>query len=85
MKIVSRILPGVLLLAFSLPVLASHCPKDMKKIDAALSANPSVSSSELTRIKELRASGEANHKSGNHGQSVADLHEAMKMLGLEVQ
>ena len=84
MKIASKFLPGALLLAFSLPVLASHCPSDMKKIDAALAGNPSVSASELARVKELRAKGEAEHKSGNHGQSVADLHEAMKMLGLEV-
>jgi len=82
MKTVSRILPAALLLAFSLPVLASSCPKDMKKIDAALASNPSVSATDMARIQELRASGEANHKSGNHSQSVADLHEAMKLLGI---
>ncbi len=85
MKTVSRILPAALLLAFSLPALASHCPKDMKKIDAALAGSPSVSAADMARIKELRASGEMNHKSGNHGQSVEDLHEAMKMLGLPVE
>ena len=85
MKTVSRILPGLLLLVFSLPAFASHCPKDMKKIDAALAGNPSVSASEMTRIKELRASGEMHHKSGNHGQSIEDLHEAMGLLGLEVE
>lgn len=82
MKIVSRILPAALLLAFSLPVLAASCPKDMKTIDAALAGNPSVSASDMERIKELRASGEMHHKSGNHGQSVEDLHEAMKLLGM---
>jgi hypothetical protein len=82
MKILSRILPGLLLLALSLPAFASECPVDMKKIDAALAANPSVSASELARIKELRASGEMHHKSGNHGQSVADLREAMGLLGI---
>ena len=82
MKIVSRALPAALLLAFSLPVLAASCPKDMKKIDAALANNPSVSASDMERIQELRASGEMHHKSGNHGQSVEDLHEAMKMLGI---
>ena len=84
MKTLSRILPGLLLLASSLPAFASHCPVDMKKIDAALAANPSLSSSDMARIKELRASGEMHHKSGNHGQSVKDLHEAMGLLGLEI-
>lgn len=82
MKITSKILPGVLALAFSLPLFASECPKDMKMIDAALAENPSLSTSDMARVKELRASGEMHHKSGNHGQSVEDLHEAMKLLGL---
>jgi hypothetical protein len=78
-----KILPAALLLAFSLPVFAASCPKDMKKIDAALAANPSVSATDMARIKELRASGEQKHKSGNHSESVTDLHEAMKLLGIE--
>jgi hypothetical protein len=84
MKTLSRILPGLLLLSLSLPALASHCPSDMKKIDAALASNPSLSANDMARVKELRASGEKHHKSGNHGQSVEDLHEAMGLLGLEV-
>lgn len=78
-----KILPGILMLAISLPVFAGSCPKDMKKIDAALAGNPSVSASDMTRVKELRASGEALHKAGKHADSVADLHEAMKLLGIE--
>jgi len=42
-----KILPAALLLAFSLPVFAASCPKDMKKIDAALAANPSVSAADM--------------------------------------
>ena len=82
MKSLSRMLPGLLLLFLSLPAFASECPVDMKKIDAALAGNPSVSASDMARIKELRASGEKHHKSGNHGQSVADLREAMELLGI---
>ncbi len=78
-----KILPGILMLAISFPVFAGSCPKDMKKIDAALAGNPSVSASDMARIKELRASGEALHKAGKHSDSVADLHEAMRMLGIE--
>ncbi len=78
-----KILPGILMLAISLPVFAGSCPKDMKKIDAALADNPSVSASDMSRIKELRSSGEKLHKSGKHADSVADLHAAMKLLGIE--
>ncbi|MCG6891358.1 MAG: hypothetical protein LJE92_17400 [Gammaproteobacteria bacterium] len=77
-----KILPGILMLALSLPVFAGSCPKDMKQIDAALAGSPSVSASDMSRIKELRASGESLHKSGNHADSVAALHEAMKLLGI---
>ena len=78
-----KILPAALLLAFSLPVFAASCPKDMKKIDAALAANPSVSAADMARIKELRASGEQKHNSGNHSGSVDDLHQAMQLLDIE--
>ncbi|MGD8350053.1 MAG: hypothetical protein PVI79_12480 [Gammaproteobacteria bacterium] len=84
MKILHKVLPGVTLLALSLPAFASHCPSDMKKIDAALASNPSLSYGTMTRVKELRKSGEMQHKSGNHAQSIKDLHEAMGLLGLEV-
>jgi hypothetical protein len=83
MKNKFKLLPGILLLAISLPVFASSCPKDMKKIDAALAGNPSVSGSDMSRIMELRASGERLHKSGQHADSVADLHEAMQLLGIQ--
>lgn len=85
MKTKSRLLSGLLLLMFSLPAFAAHCPKDMKKIDAALAQSPALSASDLTTVKDLRASGEAKHKSGDHSGSINDLHQAMKMLGLEVQ
>ena len=60
-----------------------HCPLDMKKIDAALAQGPSLSASELARVKTLRAEGEALHKSGKHGESVDKLGEAMRILGIE--
>jgi hypothetical protein len=78
-----KIFPAILLLASSLPAFAGSCPKDMKKIDAALAANPSVPANDMARIKELRASGEELHKSGKHSESVANLHEAMNLLGVE--
>ena len=63
--------------------LAFHCPADMKKIDAALAKNPSLSSEQMSKVKELRATGEQLHNSGKHGESVEALAEAMKILGIK--
>jgi hypothetical protein len=61
---------------------ASHCPKDMKAIDAALAANPSLSTAQLTEVKKLRAEGEALHKAGNHKESEDTLAKGMKILNI---
>ena len=82
MKSLYKCIPGLLLLLLSFPALAFHCPGDMKKIDAALAASPSISSDDMARVIELRASGEKLHKSGKHQDSVNDLAEAVKLLGL---
>ena len=63
--------------------VAFECPADMKKIDAALAKNPSLSSAQMSKVKELRASGEQLHKSGKHGESVEALREAMRILGVQ--
>ncbi len=83
MNIFQKILPAALMLALSLPAFAASCPRDMKKIDAALEAGTSLSESDMARVKALRASGESKHKSGQHGESVKDLHEAMRLLGIQ--
>ena len=82
MKRYYKALPLAVLLAFSLPALSASCPRDMKAIDDALAAGTSISDAELARVKALRASGESKHKAGQHSESVADLHEAMKLLGI---
>ena len=61
---------------------AFHCPADMKKIDAALAANPKLSSADLAEVKRLRAEGEKLHKAGKHQESVDTLGKAMKMLNI---
>ena len=76
-------LPVLALLLISVPAFAGSCPKDMKAIDAALADGPSVSASQMARIKELRELGETQHKAGKHADSVATLHEAMNMLGIK--
>lgn len=71
------------LLLFSGAVLARHCPMDMKKIDAALAANPSVTAEELAEVKRLRAEGEELHKAGKHPESEAALAQAMGILKIQ--
>ena len=70
------------LMAFSLSAFAGSCPRDMKAIDEALAAGTSLSDADLAQVKALRASGEQKHKSGRHSESVTDLHQAMKLLGI---
>jgi hypothetical protein len=82
MKHYYKTLTLAVLLAFSLPAFAGSCPRDMKAIDQALAAATSISDADLARVKALRASGESKHKSGQHSESVSDLHEAMKILGI---
>lgn len=65
------------------PALASQCPTDMSKIDAALEANTGLSAEEKAKVTALREEGEAQHKAGKHDDSVATLAQAKKMLGIE--
>jgi len=59
------------------PALASHCPKDAKKIEAALASNSNA------EAKALLDQGMALHKAGKHKESIDALHQAMQILGLE--
>ena len=73
----------------SAPASAFHCPKDMEKIDDTLAAknhwmrSTSISGSQLTKVKALRADGKRLHDSGKHEEAVDVLAEAMKILGIE--
>lgn len=75
-------LAGALLLVSSI-ALAFHCPKDMAAIDAALAKNPKLSEADMTKVKTLRAEGEAAHKAGKHQEAVDKLGEAMKILKID--
>lgn len=73
-----RILVAAFLVAgFASPALAGHCPKDVKLIDAALAKQSNA------EAKALRDKGAAAHAAGKHTESLADLHEAMKILNIE--
>lgn len=67
---------------FSGSALALHCPADMKKIDAAITASPKLTDAQMSEVKQLRADGEALHKAGKHQESVDTLAKAMKILGI---
>jgi hypothetical protein len=82
MKIRTLVVAAGLALASSV-AFAMHCPADMKKIDAALAAKPSLSDKQMSEVKKLRADGEASHKAGKHKESVDSLGKAMKMLNIK--
>ncbi len=64
------------------PALAGQCPLEMKKIDAALAQNPSITAAQLAEVTKLRAEGAAQHSSGQHGASVSTLAKAKGILGI---
>ena len=68
-------------LLFCSVAFAHNCPNEMKAIDAKM---PSVqlSAENMSKVKGLRAKGEALHKEGKHTESMAALAEAKKMLGM---
>jgi hypothetical protein len=79
MNIRSAVVFSAMMLA-SASALAFHCPKDMKKIDEAMSKKPALSEMQMSEVKKLRAEGEALHKAGKHQQSVDALAKAMSIL-----
>jgi hypothetical protein len=80
--IVKKILLATMLAFATASAMAAHCPMDMKQIDAALAQNPKLSADQLAEVKKLRAEGEAQHKAGNHAESVETLGKAKSILGI---
>ena len=74
-------------LAISTPALAFHCPSNIKKIDAALAANPNLDSNISSMVKTLRDTGDRLHNSAKHADAVKTLAGALdllKKLGVKV-
>lgn len=67
---------------FAAPALAGHCPKDVAKIDEALSGNHGLGEAQLTQVKALRDQGQQLHQAGQHGESLEALHQALEILGM---
>lgn len=61
---------------------AHNCPNEMKAIDAKLSGKPSLTKENADKVAALRKSGEEHHKAGRHAESMKDLGEAKKILGM---
>lgn len=61
---------------------AHNCPNEMKAIDAKLGAKPALAKDAADKVAKLRASGEVHHKAGRHNESMRDLGEAKKLLGM---
>ncbi len=77
------ILAAALTIGLASPAFASHCPKDMTEIDAALAKDPQLSAEQLAEVKERRAEGEALHNSGKHQEAVDTLARALETLGIK--
>ncbi len=56
---------------------AGHCPKDVKKINAAMSK---MDEKKMSMAKDAATKGLALHKAGKHGESIKVLHGAMDTL-----
>lgn len=66
----------------SAPALASHCPKDVAKIDEALAGSHDLSDAQVAEVTQLRNEGEQLHNDGDHDGAVEKLHQALEMLGM---
>lgn len=75
------VLAAALIAALATPALAMKCPSIMKKIDAAM-ATTQVDEATKTKVMALYDKGKAEHAAGDHDASIADLTEALKLLGM---
>ena len=82
---IRRILQAVVVVFFATgffraPGLAAHCPKDVRKINAAVFK---MSKKKISMAKGAAAKGLALHKAKKHGEAIKVLHAAMKDLGIK--
>ena len=72
---------GFILALSAASAFAHSCPAEMRAIDAKL-PTVKLTDAQMAKVKELRAQGEQLHKEGKHGESMAALGEAKKLLGM---
>ncbi len=73
------LLAAALLVAFSAPALAFHCPADVNAIDNALPKS-NLSAPQKAEVMKLRDEGEAQHNAGDHQTAVNTLAKAMRII-----
>ena len=71
---------AAMIVAMTSPAFANHCPRDVAIVSHSLSITKGLTEMQMTKVKALRDKGAAFHKSGNHGEAVKALHEALKIL-----
>jgi hypothetical protein len=69
-------------IVFAASAWASNCPNEVKAIDAKLATKPNLSKEQMEKVMKLRKDGEEHHKSGKHAESMKELGEAKKILGI---
>ena len=79
MMITRSLIAAAILVAFSAPAMAFHCPADVKAIDNALPKS-SLTAAQKTEVMKLRDEGEAQHNAGQHQDSVNTLAKAMRII-----
>ena len=79
MMITRSLIAAAILVVFSAPALAFHCPADVKAIDNALPKS-SLTAAQKTEVMKLRDEGEAQHKAGKHQDAVNTLSDAMRKI-----
>ena len=72
---------ALVVMASSSLAFAHGCPGEMKQIDAKL-PGAMLSAVDMTKVKELRATGEAEQMAGKHTASMSSLAEAKQRLGV---
>ena len=79
MMIARSLLAAALLVAFSAPAFAFHCPADVKAIDNAVPKS-NLTAAQKTEVMKLRDEGEAQHNAGKHQDAVNTLAKAMRII-----
>jgi hypothetical protein len=67
---------------FAASAWAHNCPNEVKAIDAKLATKPNLTKEQMEKVTKLRKDGEEHHKSGKHAESMKELGEAKKILGI---
>ncbi|WP_119268342.1 hypothetical protein [Taklimakanibacter deserti] len=67
-------------LALATPAFANQCPTLMNQFDEAMKTTKADDATKAQAM-ELYNKGKAEHDSGDHAASVADLNAALKLIG----